>query len=166
MTHDLTLLKNTLHWITEIRRDFAKKENLLYILTIAASATFAFGLLLYLFDPNIHSLPDGVWSAWVTMTHVGFGDVVPTSFLGRLLSSALILLGFILFSLFTATLSAAILGKSMSALGRGMRSLEKESGHVLEEDNRILQELARLHERLDRLELALAARVDAKARES
>ncbi|MDP3009144.1 MAG: ion channel [Methylococcales bacterium] len=32
-----------------------------------------------------------MWSAWVTMTHVGFGDVVPTSFLGRLFSAGLIL---------------------------------------------------------------------------
>ncbi|TAN52469.1 MAG: two pore domain potassium channel family protein [Methylococcaceae bacterium] len=166
MIQDCTLLKNTLRWTEEVRQDFSKKESLAYILTVAAGATAAFGLLLYLFDPNVHTLADGVWSAWVTMTHVGFGDVVPTSFFGRLLAAALILLGLILFSLFTATLSVAFLGKDMAVLGKELRSVEKESEQVAEEESRILQELARLHQRLDRLELALAARADAKAGES
>lgn len=48
---------------------------------------------------------------------MGFGDVVPTSFLGRVLSSLLIVFGLILFALFTAALSAAFLGKGLEALG-------------------------------------------------
>ena len=35
----------------------------------------ASGLILYLLDPNIHSLFDGIWSAWVTMTLVAFSLV-------------------------------------------------------------------------------------------
>ena len=147
-----------IRWISQIRKDVGKKESLVYILSIAMLATAVAGLLLFLLDPNIHSLTDGIWSAWVTMTHVGFGDVVPTSFLGRLLAAAVILLGFMLFSLFTATLSVAFLGKNMAAMGRELRSVEQESGRVIEDESRILQELARLHERLDRLEKSLAQR--------
>lgn len=151
------LWHNTLHWLADIRKDIEKKETLLYILVVAGLATAVFGLLLFVLDPNVHSLMDGVWSAWVTMTHVGYGDVVPTSFLGRVLASVLILLGLVLFSLFTATLSVMFLGKNMASLGNELRSVEQESSRVVEEESRILRELARLHERLDRLESRLAA---------
>lgn len=160
MYRSIALFNNLISWVYELRRDIGKKESLVYILAIAILATGVSGLLLFLLDSNIHSLMDGIWSAWVTMTHVGFGDVVPTSFLGRVLAAAVILLGFVLFSLFTATLSVAFLGKNMAAMGRELRSVERDSGRVIEEEDRILQELARLHERLDRMEQALAAADD------
>ncbi|BBL71461.1 potassium channel family protein [Methylogaea oryzae] len=101
-----------------MREDQGNKDILLYILTLAAVATLVAGLLLYnIIGPGVHTLLDGAWSAWVTLTHVGFGDVVPTSFLGRVLSSLLIVFGLILFALFTAALSAAFLGKGLEALG-------------------------------------------------
>ena len=40
------------------------------------------------------SIPDGFWWAVVTMTTVGYGDVVPQTVLGRLLAAAVMLLGF------------------------------------------------------------------------
>ena len=81
--------------------------------------TLAVGLILFLIDPNIKSPLDGIWSAWVTMTHVGFGDVVPISFFGRLLAAGLILFGLVFFSLFTALVSVALIGRNMDALGTG-----------------------------------------------
>ncbi|MDD1608150.1 MAG: ion channel, partial [Methylococcaceae bacterium] len=104
---------------------------------------------------NVHSMTDGIWSAWVTMTHVGFGDVVPTSLLGRLLSAALILFGLTLFSLCTAILSASLIGKNMDVWETNVRQLAQETNRIEADDNTILSELARLHERLDRLEHAL-----------
>ena len=86
------------------------------------------------------------------MTHVGFGDVVPTSFLGRLLSAVLILFGLVLFSLFTALLSANLIGKSIDAWGHDVRSLEQNVNQLETEESKILKELARLHDRLDALE--------------
>ena len=100
-------------------------------------------------------MTDGIWSAWVTMTHVGFGDVVPTSFLGRLLSAALILFGLLLFSLCTAILSASLIGKNLDAWENNVRQIEQETNRIEADENAILRELARLHERMEHLENAL-----------
>ena len=111
----------------------------------------------YLLDPNVHSILDGIWSAWVTMTHVGFGDVVPTSFLGRLLSAVLILFGLVLFSFFTAILSVTLIGKNMNAWGINVQQLEKDAGVLKAEENQILLELVRLRKRMDALEKRISS---------
>ena len=72
------------------------------------------------------------------MTHAGYGDVVPTSFFGRVIGSLLILFSIALLGLFTATFSAIL-------IGRDVTEVEKE-------ESEILAELKRLHERLDKLE--------------
>ena len=150
LTEALSLFKNLVN-------DLRGKRSLVYLLILAFSVAIASGLILYLLDPNIHSLFDGIWSAWVTMTLVGFGDVVPTSFLGRLLSATLILFGLTLFSLFTAILSVTLIGKNIDTWGNDVRQLEQETSRIETEENQILHELARLHERMDALEKQLSS---------
>lgn len=150
LTEALSLFKNLVN-------DLRGKRSLVYLLILAFAVAIASGLILYLLDPNIHSLFDGIWSAWVTMTLVGFGDVVPTSFLGRLLSATLILFGLTLFSLFTAILSVTLIGKNIDTWGHDVRQLEQETSRIETEENQILHELARLHERMDALEKQLLA---------
>jgi voltage-gated potassium channel len=150
LTEALNLLKNLLS-------DLKEKRTLIYLLILALSVAIVSGFLLFILDPNIHSLFDGIWSAWVTMTHVGFGDVVPVSFLGRLLSAMLILFGLALFSLFTALVSVTLIGKNMDTWGRDMRQIEQGTDRIETEENQILKELARLHERMDALEKRLSA---------
>ena len=104
-------IKEALALLRTVLSELSNKQNLLNLLILAFAVSVGAGTILYLLDANIHSLLDGIWSAWVTMTHVGFGDVVPTSFLGRILSAALILFGLVLFSLFTALLSVNLIGK-------------------------------------------------------
>jgi len=115
----LQILSESLNVFKNLLNDLRGKRSLVYLLILAFAVSIASGLILYIIDPNIHSLFDGIWSAWVTMTHVGFGDVVPTSFLGRLLSSSLILFGLTLFSLFTAILSVTLIGKNIDTWGTG-----------------------------------------------
>ena len=112
--------------------------------------SIAAGVVLFLLDPNVHSPLDGIWSAWVTMTHVGFGDVVPVSFLGRLLAAGLILFGVLLFSLFTALVSVALIGRHTD-----IQQLGKSTG-TGGEAGQILQELALINDRLKTLEQALS----------
>lgn len=154
----LTECQNAIQWAKSLQGDLLKAKNLGYLVLLALMVTLAFGFLLFLFDPNIKSLFDGIWSAWVTMTHVGFGDVVPTSFLGRLLASVLILLGLLLFSLFTALVSVSLIGRNMDMLDGGVQHIEQEAGRIEVGEDRILAELARLHQRMDALEKQLAAR--------
>jgi voltage-gated potassium channel len=93
------------------------------------------------------------------MTHVGFGDVVPTSFLGRLLSAALILFGLALFSLCTAILSVTLIDKNIDTWGKDVRLIEQDSHCIETEESQILHELARLHARMESLEKQLSSSV-------
>jgi voltage-gated potassium channel len=144
--------RNAIHWGYELIADLGKARNLGYLGLIAGMAALGVGLLLYLVDPSVRSPLDGIWSAWVTMTHVGFGDVVPTSFFGRLLAAGLILLGLVLFSVFTATLSVALIGRNMAALAS---EVERDTSRIETEENRILKELATLQLRMEGLEANL-----------
>lgn len=153
----ITILTEALSLFKNLLNDVKAKQSLVYLLTLAFAVTIASGFFLYLFDANIHTLFDGIWFAWVTMTQVGFGDVVPTSFLGRLLSAALILFGLAIFSLFTAILSATLIGKNMDVWGTDVRLLEQETNRIETDENKILHELARLHERMASLEKQLSS---------
>ncbi len=148
----LETIKEALSLLKTILNDLSHKQGLLNLLILAFTVSVGAGLLLFILDTNIHSLFDGIWSAWVTMTHVGFGDVVPTSFLGRILSAALILFGLVLFSLFTALSSANLIGKNIDAWGNNVQSIENDLDQIEIEESKVLQELARLHARLDALE--------------
>ncbi len=153
----LTECHNALQWGNNLRVDLFKVQNLKHLVLLAVMVTLAVGLALFLIDPNIKSPFDGIWSAWVTMTHVGFGDVVPSSFLGRLLAAGLILLGLVFFSLFTALVSVALIGRNIYALGADVRQIEQETGRIQTGEDRILDELARLHERMAALEKQLSS---------
>ncbi len=128
-------LQNALAWSQGLKADIMKQKSLGYVLFLAVGASVLSGLAVFLFDPNVRSFSDGVWYAWATITHVGYGDVVPTSLVGRLLSSLLILFGLVQL---TATFSAIHSGRNM--------------GERPSEDSQILAEIKRLHERQDQLE--------------
>jgi voltage-gated potassium channel len=55
------------------------------------------------------SIPDGIYWAIVTMTTVGFGDIVPTTVAGKFLSAVLILIGYSLIIVPTGFVSAEII---------------------------------------------------------
>jgi voltage-gated potassium channel len=153
----IMILNEALNVFKNLLNDMKGKQSLVYLLILAFAVALTSGLLLYILDPNIHSLFDGIWSAWVTMTHVGFGDVVPTSFLGRLLSATLILFGLAMFSMITAILSVTLMGNNMDTWGHQVRQIEHEASRIESEESQILKELTRLHERMDALEKQLSS---------
>lgn len=69
-----------------------------------------------MFDPAIHDPWEGLWWAWVTVTTVGYGDVVPSSVLGKVLAGFLILMGVGLFSMLTAAFSAFLVSKNTTEM--------------------------------------------------
>jgi voltage-gated potassium channel len=154
----LLIVTEALHSFKNVLIDLKAKQSFVHLFILAACTAFSSGLVLYLIDPAVHTPIDGIWSAWVTMTHVGFGDVVPTSFFGRLLSALLILFGVILFSLFTATLSVILMNKNMSTWGMDVRLIEQETARIETDETQILRELARLHERMAALEQQLSVK--------
>ena len=130
--------EHAMSWLKGMKTDLFKQKSLGYVLFFAVIVTISFGFVVFIIDPNIHSFSDGVWYAWVTMTHVGYGDVVPTSFLGRVLACLLILFGLAVLALLTAIFSTILIGRDMGGMAR--------------DESQILEEIRLLHDKIDRLE--------------
>ncbi len=103
------------------------------------------GIVISVFDPGISDPWEGLWWAWVTVTTVGYGDVVPTSAAGRIIGGLLILMGVGIFSMLTASFSAFLVSKDSDGLG----SKEERALKIL---NKIDEKLEDIDGRLERLE--------------
>lgn len=112
--------------------------------TLAASVITMLlaGVVITRIDPSIGDIWDGLWWAWVTMSTVGYGDVVPHTGAGRLFASLLILLGVVLLSLLTANMSAFLIGSDT-----------KDSAQAGNDTEFLLRDIAA---RLERIEQQLA----------
>lgn len=117
--------------------------------TLVVSAVFitGAGILIAGIDPAIETPVEGIWWAWVTVTTVGYGDVVPVSIPGRVFASLLILMGICLVSLITANVSAYLLA----------RSTQKEIRY----EQRELRKLLDMEERIDAIEKKIDAILEA-----
>lgn len=94
-------------------------------------------------DPGIGSPWEGIWWAWVTITTVGYGDIVPTTVEGRLFGAVLILMGIGLFSVMTASFSAFF--------------VSEDKLQEVRNEQEMINRLELLQTRMDRLEKKLDA---------
>ena len=77
-----------------------------------------FGVLLWLAERHTEQFTDtfipgaekGVWWSIVTMTTVGYGDVVPRTFIGRIIAITWIFFGIIIGAIITATVTETVSG--------------------------------------------------------
>lgn len=105
---------------------------------------FISALVLSVIDPAFRHIGEGLWFAWESVTTVGYGDVVPHTFLGKLFTSIIILFGVILISMMTASFSAFIIGKEDE---------RKKEGDVIEKHlEEIKQQLQALEIKVGRIE--------------
>ncbi len=93
-----------LRGLTLFLRAFNSKRLRTILAIIIVSITL-FGLLFYVFEPEIKSFGDGMWLALVTVTTVGYGDIELTTTLGRLIASGLMFVGLGLIASLTAIIS-------------------------------------------------------------
>jgi voltage-gated potassium channel len=108
---------------------------------IALSLAVVAALVEWAVDPGIGSFRDSLWWAIVTVTTVGYGDVVPTSSAGRLVGALLMLAGVSAIPIATSLVVSVFISRMQSQL------------HA-----RDAEERQELFERLDRIEQALLSR--------
>ncbi|WP_051206373.1 ion channel [Oceanospirillum maris] len=118
------------------------RNNLGTTLLISAIFVGLSGTFISVIDPAIDSPWEGIWWALVTVTTVGYGDVVPSSATGKFFATILILLGIGLLSLLTASFSVFFLS-------------QEEEG-VIDKEAELLKRVDRVASRLDRLEDSIA----------
>lgn len=114
--------------------------------TLIASAIVIImaGVMMAVLEPGIDSPWDGIWWAWVTVTTVGYGDIVPVTPQGRFFGALIILLGIGLFSMITATFAAYFISqKEDEVLGKEREQFRR----ICEVDER----LYRLEQKVDEL---------------
>jgi len=67
------------------------------------------GNVIYFLEPqNIANAFEGCWWSLVTMTTVGYGDIVPHTAAGRILASVLIVIGVSMFAMLTGIISVKV----------------------------------------------------------
>lgn len=69
------------------------------------------GLIITTFDSGITNPLQGIWWALVTVTTVGYGDVAPTTWAGKVFAAFVMCMGFGIFSLLTAHISSYFIGQ-------------------------------------------------------
>ena len=99
--------RTTQRMVDHISRDpFAGAWRAVAIIT--TSVTVVGGVLVRLTDPdNFSSIWVGLWWSIQTVTTVGYGDVVPTSVLGRLVAAAVMIGGIGFITVTTAAIASA-----------------------------------------------------------
>lgn len=88
---------------------------LLWMVALAVS-----GASYYWLEPSVQSFGEGLWLAFTTSATVGYGDLVPTTGLTRVMSVAIVLIGYSILSLVTASIAAMFIGEDERLLRREM----------------------------------------------
>ena len=137
----IVLLSLLLHVGSRLRT-LLSRNQLGTTLLACVIVIFMAGTMMAAIDPAIETAGDGIWWAWVTVTTVGYGDLVPSSMAGKIFASLVILLGLALFSLLTGAFAALFIEKQEEEL-------------LAAEQQAIITKLDELAERLDRMEEAI-----------
>lgn len=85
---------------------------------------------------------DGIWWSLVTVTTVGYGDVVPDSTSGRLLGSVLIVVGVALVAILTAGITARLVRDEEQVIEVDVEAIRVELGQILDRLDAIERRLA------------------------
>jgi len=127
-------------------RQVLLRNHLGYTLLIAIVFTVVSGILISQVDPAISSIGDGIWFAWVTLTTVGYGDLVPRSTAGRLIGGVLTFLGVVFFSLISANIAAFL-------VRRDVEKVERKEGALGHEIKDLQAQLDRIEQSVERLQV-------------
>ncbi|SEI80377.1 ion transporter [Pseudomonas sp. NFR16] len=97
----------------------SKQKIIVFLVTVSTLVT-VFGTLMYVIEGPQHgftSIPKGIYWAIVTLTTVGFGDIVPKTPVGQILSSLVMITGYSIIAvptgIFTAELANAMRGDAL-----------------------------------------------------
>lgn len=149
----------------ELRLEYILRHHSLFRVLIAAAGTLflgAWAVLLFEEDSktgNIHSYPQALWWAIVTVTTVGYGDKYPVSEGGRIVATVLMLVGIGLIGVLTATVASVFMKEHTDSAREEYRKGHQDLGQQLAV---IKDRLADVERRLGATPDDLAA-VDAKA---
>ena len=105
-----------------------------FAFSVLGTAAALGGLSIYLVEspsnPSVNTISDGLWWAIVTLTTVGYGDISPTTALGRVVGGTLMVTG-----MFTLALFAGVVGHTLL---HAVLSLQQEQFRMSASINHII----------------------------
>lgn len=119
------------------------------VLGVFAIIIIAFTLSLYLFDPSINNLFDSLWFVISSITTVGYGDVLPYSTVGRIISLILLIVGVLIFSAITGALASYFNKKLLNEGSEDLKEIKDQLDTNEKELKELKQEITRLNKKLD-----------------
>jgi len=133
-------------------RAILRHHSLFRVLIAAVITLFLGAWLVLLFDEhakgaNIHTYPDALWWAVVTVTTVGYGDRYPVTEGARVVAVVLMLVGIGLIGVLTATVASVFIKEHTDA-----NREEFKKGHA-----DLGEQLSMISDRLDEIEVRLGA---------
>jgi voltage-gated potassium channel len=113
----VTFVMTRILW--SLRRLFSPTA-LPYILGLGAVTMALAGAGFYWLEPTVQSYGEGLWLAFTSGATVGYGDIVPTTPASRAFAVLMVLIGYAILSMVTATIAAFFVGEDEKALRREM----------------------------------------------
>ena len=138
------------------KRSFSRIPRVIKLLSIIILFLFLFGSIIHFIEPDTFStIPEGVWWAVVTMSTVGYGDYAPSTLLGRLTGSVLILTGAGIVTSYFASISTVAISNEQQLL-KGTKEFQGIGHYIIVGWNARSKEIIEeIHERKHELSIVL-----------
>ncbi|MGK7925242.1 MAG: TrkA family potassium uptake protein [Spirulina sp.] len=155
-------LETILGWIQSILA-FARRENLPRLFMVVIVIILSSSILLFWVEPDV-SFVDSLWWSLVTMTTVGYGDITPVTFFGRVIAAIDMLVGVGVLAVLTAKIASTLV-EQRNRESLGMKAYNHQNHIIICEWNyrthNILREL-RHEPKTQQLPVVLIADIDRK----
>lgn len=136
-----TALLTLAEFVWSLQR-WLERGSLPVLLALAVSVLVLCGVGFWWLEPRTPTLADGLWLAFTTAATVGYGDIVPTTPASKIFAVFVVLLGFGVLSLVTASIAAMWVESRERDIEREiLQDLHRQVG-LLREEVRSLRQTA------------------------
>lgn len=116
--------------LTQLVARWLAPHHLLQVLVLSSLLLALAGGGFYWLEPKVLSYADGLWLAFTTGATVGYGDLVPSTPASRIFAVFIVLFGYAVFSVVTASISALFVSEDEKGFEKELHadivSLRKE----------------------------------------
>jgi len=124
----LKIVTHIQYFFSTLRRNFLITV-IFFIFLISLIGAFVFYQIESGKNPNLHSFGQALWWVIVSITSVGYGDIVPITSTGKILGVFIIFTGVAVFSMFTAIISSIFVTQKLKE-ERGLKQVS-EKNHII-----------------------------------